>query len=1296
MKLTIAAARGVIAAVGLTGLALSSHAGVPPAHLLDLADAHAGICVMPQCGDGANAMAVAASNTMLVLALDERPAMVAVARAAVGAAGLLNTRVYVAQASATNIPLANHYADALLLADVTDESLANYAVAELVRVVSPGCRAAVGGADASAGALWAWLSAAAPANAAWYVTNTAHGTFAVLTKALLAGADDWAYWYHAPDINPVSSDTALKAPYLSQFYAEPFHGASPNCTVAAGGRVFRSAGTARSDYDYWEAAPDYTTIFAHNGYNGQELWRYVRKAAPTEKYGYIATRDTYYLIESNAVVLLDARRGTVKDAFVFTNSYAFPKWIALFSNTIVMVKGAEDLPRIAVGVNKYEYDPWTDAETPWGYGHELVAYDLATKAECWRRTEAGRIFARNVALCGTRLIFHVPSTNANTDTSRVACLDAATGGLLWQNTNAQVLGWLAAHDLFGHQLREPRMGMLCTSSNVFLWRTGASNFVALSALDGALLWKTNCTGNIHAFFREGFLYAKGLKFNNSVLAKINPATGAKLRQLTYDSIGCARVSSSPDGLYTAGGRGADANGTIGMDGAMGFKSGCNEGTIPANGLLYATPTVCKCNISARGFVAAGYAGDGFNFSPVAGPDRLETGGTTPAGTVAVNEFDWPVYRKNNEHAAATPVAMGSTVSLVWVHQPLTSNMPTAIVTADGRAYVGGSDGQVRCISTADGAALWSFATEGRIMAAPTIWSNRVYVGSGDGCVYALDAVNGALLWKYRLAPASRRIMIYDYLSSTWPVNSGVLIHNGIAYAVAGMMDWDQLHVFALNAETGARIWQNSSSAFVGGASHKGAGGFGFLTVLNGTLWLASGPYSSPTGYDLLTGAVHAAPFDFKATLRGREIGVYGTNMLVFGGKMLYGRPNEWAGIKGEHVNYLALTPAGARDGNQVSNGDTPVLMPAWDNDLTIADDSGAQRTFAIATAQHVSRLMATRNNAMVKVDDTPAARLYETTTNFAGVLWQKGSQRKWGTALAADAAVILYGNAPSRYNWVSTGFWLSVHHRLTGAELCRRWLPGEPMIGGLAIDRNGTVLVPLADGRIAAYRGSGVAIQSTPSQVQVLEGGTNSVQLMLGGKPETDVTVSVSRVSGDADIFVAGPAAFPFSTSDWAGVRTIVLGASNDTDGVVGTAVMRCAAPGCIAKDITVTELELAPQHPSITINNSALTTFATQVTLTLHADTPTPAAMQISEAADFAGAPWLAYATSQNFTLQTGERLHIVYARFSDGGINISETASASIMMVPEPALWCGLVCAWLASSRRSHNLYLIAIPPI
>ena len=136
---------------------------------------------------------------------------------------------------------------------------------------------------------------------------------------------------------------------------------------------------------------------------------------------------------------------------------------------------------------------------------------------------------------------------------------------------------------------------------------------------------------------------------------------------------------------------------------------------------------------------------------------------------------------------------------------------TPPVTAGGYTYLAGSDGVVKCLDNADGSLKWSYATGGWVFATPTVWNGCVYVGSGDGYAYCFEAHTGVLVWRFRAAPAERRFNYYGHLISSWPILTGVLVNDGVAYFVSGMLDEWGVQAYAVDAATGAIIWQKTSA-----------------------------------------------------------------------------------------------------------------------------------------------------------------------------------------------------------------------------------------------------------------------------------------------------------------------------------------------------------------------------------------------------------------------------------------------------------------------------------------------------
>ena len=119
---------------------------------------------------------------------------------------------------------------------------------------------------------------------------------------------------------------------------------------------------------------------------------------------------------------------------------------------------------------------------------------------------------------------------------------------------------------------------------------------------------------------------------------------------------------------------------------------------------------------------------------------------------------------------------------------------------------------IRCLKAEDGKELWKFATGAMLYAPPTVWEGRLLAGGGDGRVYCLDATTGQPLWKLLAAPCDRRIFWMGHLINTWPVTGGVVVKDGVGYAVAGYQAESGIHAYAFDPKTGKVIWERSASS----------------------------------------------------------------------------------------------------------------------------------------------------------------------------------------------------------------------------------------------------------------------------------------------------------------------------------------------------------------------------------------------------------------------------------------------------------------------------------------------------
>jgi hypothetical protein len=147
----------------------------------------------------------------------------------------LGKRIYVNRADLASIHLADNLADVALVAPSVAESVAEK---EVLRVLHPGAKAIIGSEE--------------------------------FVKPLADGTDDWSYPHHGADNNPQSADQVVRAPYLTQFIAEPKFAPSPAVTVASAGRVFRVTGHLAHKANQ---NPMLNTLLAVNAYNGTILWK---------------------------------------------------------------------------------------------------------------------------------------------------------------------------------------------------------------------------------------------------------------------------------------------------------------------------------------------------------------------------------------------------------------------------------------------------------------------------------------------------------------------------------------------------------------------------------------------------------------------------------------------------------------------------------------------------------------------------------------------------------------------------------------------------------------------------------------------------------------------------------------------------------------------------------------------------------------------------------------------------------------------------------------------------------------
>jgi eukaryotic-like serine/threonine-protein kinase len=121
--------------------------------------------------------------------------------------------------------------------------------------------------------------------------------------------------------------------------------------------------------------------------------------------------------------------------------------------------------------------------------------------------------------------------------------------------------------------------------------------------------------------------------------------------------------------------------------------------------------------------------------------------------------------------------------------------------ADGRLYVGGTDGVMRALDARNGERKWRYATGGAITSSAAIVADRIFFVSRDGHAYCLRASDGRLVWKRRFGADLGAQNYWDYtLASPVVVGTTLFVGSGDG------------RLYALDAANGRSRWAYDAHA----------------------------------------------------------------------------------------------------------------------------------------------------------------------------------------------------------------------------------------------------------------------------------------------------------------------------------------------------------------------------------------------------------------------------------------------------------------------------------------------------
>jgi outer membrane protein assembly factor BamB len=755
----------------------------------------------------------------------------------------------------------------------------------------------------------------------------------------------------------------------------------------------------------------------------------------------IATATNVYFGDDQSCKVFDAATGESKGEIAPPADEAggtFWKWMALEGNVLYALIGEQELRDPTIRARRKSHGwPWYPlspgfnfGEQPWGYGNTLLAIDLGSKRILWRYVEKKPMDARAVCMKNGRIY-------AFSFGNYLTCVDASTGSRVYRHTRENAPQLFEA--LGEYQNRQGPSSnwrttalLRCSDQALYFAGPAMQRLVAVAADSGKLLW-TYPYGNYQLILQGDSLYGISGPTDRELSRRFDPLTGEVLAELKISRRACTRPTASCDAIFFR----AD-EGSVRLDLQKAesqlvspMRPNCHDGVTVANGLLYWWPSVCDCDLTLYGITCLGPAGD-FDFEQRATESaRLEAAAVGKAeARLTVDATDWPTFRANNQGTATATAPLRTKAKLLWEYVPKTAYTPSAPTAAGTLAFVSGSDGVIRALDVKSGKEAWTAFTGGDVRLPPTVSKGRALASSGDGWVYALDAKTGRRAWRFRAAPIERRIPIYGTLQSTWPAASGVLVDAGVAYVAAGLANYDGTHVYALDAETGQIRWQNNRSGHLDAESRTGVGVQGHLLIHEGKLFLAGGNAVSPAEYDLASGEC----------LNTQTVGP------SKGGGFLIGsvRPRGWE-------LYVV--------GDEIKVAGKPYYAhPKY----PVFDSSVFNKTLFVTVADHD---LAWANNARLMCfvgfqgdrAEFQKGLWGKTQSKVVKPTWEFDCPKSVALAVCPNAVVIA---TPNELTALS----------LQGAHvLWKQTLPAAPVPWGLAVNREGKVIVTLEGGRVLCF-----------------------------------------------------------------------------------------------------------------------------------------------------------------------------------------------------------------------------------
>ncbi|MHC4867431.1 MAG: outer membrane protein assembly factor BamB family protein [Planctomycetota bacterium] len=792
---------------------LAPGAGTAAEDLVDAVGVKGGFVVFLGCGeDGKRLAALGANDGFVVQGLSICPVVVEEAREQVKSAQLYG-RVSVGLFNGRQLPYVENLVNLLIISDAGD-----LCADEIKRVLVPGGLALIreeldifGIKTAPVDTLKGWTA---------------------FKKPWPDEIDEWTHFLHDAQGTSVSEDLIAGHPKGLRWTGGPFwarsheHTASMQAMVSTAGRIFYVMDEGPTESIQ---LPPAFFLTARDAFNGTILWKrplqgwfnglYPLKSGPSWlPRRLVAVKDRVYISPGIGQDLLCLDAATGKSVCTYTNTATTFELIV--SDGIVFA--AVDPDRKAVDYNQQHPDCWKErdrASAIWGWDPDkgtrvLKAMQGETGKLLWEREMP--VAPITLAADSRMVCFY--------DGGSVVALDRKSGSELW---NAKVSQAKMIPTGYGG----PRL-VICQDYVLF---SPMKEIFAISAKTGDILWSVKDKPRSGHFSLEDFYV-----IDNKVWALQRRNNGGFTTYCLSDGTKLAEYSNPIQSFYihqrcypgraTVRFQLPPIMGTPVYDMATDewsnnhwFRGGCVYGIMPANGMVYATPSACACYYQSKvnGFNAVTPNAQSAE-APPAGQRWVKGPACGKHDNQALySASDWPTFRHDNKRSGYVRTDVPAEVEQSWSKDFATKiSQPTV---AAGKLFLSAIDEHiVYALDAASGRQIWHFVADSRVNSSPTIYKGLAIFGCADGCVYALSTINGELAWKFRAAPNPRRLMSYGQPESVWPLSGSTLIQDGKLYCVAGrsMFLDGGLRMLILNPETGKLLSENVMDTTVPGTDKQ--------------------------------------------------------------------------------------------------------------------------------------------------------------------------------------------------------------------------------------------------------------------------------------------------------------------------------------------------------------------------------------------------------------------------------------------------------------------------------------------